>query len=155
MLKRAPEHELPGRDGQCRFDRSRRRQHGGTRATSAAGSELRKQCIVAITYDTHAAALFQSCFIHFSPSLSHRYRSAVDGDQASQLLEFSTDTKEANELVIVTFAAMVIRLLAAFVVVIVVAVVACHVVFLHCCHAAVCRFFTPPIWENSCQHSAA
>jgi hypothetical protein len=28
-----------------------------------------------------------------------RYRSAVDGDQQSQLLEFSTDTKEANEMV--------------------------------------------------------
>ena len=31
--------------------------------------------------------------------MAQQYRSAVDGDQQSQLLEFSTDTKEANEMV--------------------------------------------------------
>ena len=43
----------------------------------------------------------------------------MDGDQASQLLEFSTDTKEANELVIRT------RLLLLLLLVVVVVVVVC------------------------------
>ncbi len=91
-----------------------------------------------------------------------RYRSAVDGDQASQLLEFSTDTKEANELVMMTLAAIVIMLVFVFVLVFVVVVgvdvfdsSSTAIVLHQRCHAAVRRCFTPPTWASSYRHSAA
>jgi hypothetical protein len=49
---------------------------------------------VAVTPLPHIAAAR-----HVTHTPWDRYRSAVDGDQQSQLLEFSTDTKEANEMV--------------------------------------------------------